>query len=150
MTEGANGCGGAVQAAREIKSALFRGHITAEVLARYFARLDAWCNSGRSYAAVFDIARTSVPTAAERRHVASEMAAREAAIARHCAGIAIVLTGALLRGAVTAVLWLHPLKHPHAIMATRADGQALCAGWLGPRDPVDRSQLRPATAAVAR
>jgi hypothetical protein len=118
------------ESAFPIVVATFRGHVTAEVLARYFARLDAWCSSGRSYAAVLDIARTSVPTAAERQHVGKEMAARDAAIARYCAGTAVVLTSALLRGAVTAVLWLHPLKHPHAIVATRADGRALCAGWI--------------------
>lgn len=110
--------------------ATFRGHITAELLALYFARVDAWCKAGRSYAAVLDIARAEMPSAAERRHIASEMAARDAAITRHCVGIALVLTSALLRGAVTAVLWLQPLKHPNVIVETRAEGRVVCAGWL--------------------
>jgi hypothetical protein len=110
--------------------ATFTGHVTADVVGAYFARVDAWCKDRRRYAAVLDISRTDVPSAAERRHVAKEMAARHAAITRCCAGTAIVLTSAMLRGAVTAVLWLQPMKHPVAIVATRASGREMCVGWL--------------------
>jgi hypothetical protein len=84
----------------------------------------------RRYAAVIDISRTDVPSAAERKRVAEGMAARDAGISRFCAGTAIVLTNTLLRGAVTAVLWMRPMKHPHAIVATRQEGKALCDDWL--------------------
>jgi hypothetical protein len=110
--------------------ATFRGHVTPDVLAAYFAKVDAWCSNRRRYAAVLDISCTDVPSAAERKRVAEGMAARDAGISRFCAGTAIVLTSALLRGAVTAVLWMHPMKHPHALVATRQEGKALCVEWL--------------------
>ena len=108
----------------------FRGRVTADLIATYLVRVDAWCKSQHQYAAVLDISRTDVPSAAERKHVAGAVAARDDANARYCVGTAVVLTSALLRGAVTAVLWLSPMKHPLTIVATRAEGRAWCAERL--------------------
>jgi hypothetical protein len=110
--------------------ATFRGQMTASLLAPYFARVDAWYRDQLSYACVFDIARCDIPSAADRKRIAATIAAYEAKVERFCVGAALVVTNPVLRGAVTAVLWVHPMRHPHALVGTRQEARNLCAGWL--------------------
>lgn len=108
----------------------FRGPIAIDALDGYFARIDRFCKERRRFALVVDTTRAAVPSAGVRKHVADAIAARKIAFGRHCVGVAIVITNALLRGATTAVLWIEPFPHPHEIVATKGEGQATCERWL--------------------
>ena len=110
--------------------ATFRGELTVSLLTTYFARVDVWYEDRLEYACVFDISRCDVPSAADRKQIAAAMAAYEIKVERFCVGAAMVATNPLIRGAVTAILWIHPMKHPHAVVATRQAARALCEGWL--------------------
>jgi hypothetical protein len=109
---------------------ILSGQIKASVLAPYFERVDAWFRSQLRYACVLDISRCQAPTAADRKGITDVMSANEAKVERYCLGAAMVATSPLLRGALTAILWVQPMRHPHAVVATRQEARALCAGWL--------------------
>lgn len=109
----------------------------ASLLATYFARVDAWYRDQLRYACVYDISRCDIPSAAERKGITDVMATYEAKVERFCRGAAMVAASPLLRGALTAILWIQPMKHPHAVVATRQEARALCAGWLANSLPLD-------------
>ena len=111
--------------------ATVRGQVTSEVISAYFARLDAWCLDGRRYASILNITRIEMPSAAERKQIVEAIADRHTALARSCIGVAIVVTNPLIRGAVTAILWMQHLPHPLELVATEVAAKAICATWLG-------------------
>lgn len=109
----------------------FRGAITAEAIARYYSRVDVWFASNKPVAVIIDVTRLDVPSASMRRLFSEATAARGPAIAKGCAGVAVVLSSTLIRGVVTALGWLHPPKHPQVEVATLGEARAACEDWLG-------------------
>lgn len=91
----------------------FRAHLVA--LSQLIERVG-------SRALVYD-ARLAQPAPASQRHMQAEWMKRyEAEIRRGTAGIAFVVPSALVRGALTAVLWLQPLPCPHMVTANFEGG----------------------------
>jgi hypothetical protein len=110
--------------------AAFRGPVDLVPLDAYFARLDGFCREGRTFTLIVDMSRGAVPSPSERKHITSAMAERDVALGRHCLGAAVVITNPLIRGAMTAVLWVHRLPYPHEIVETKEAAEAACARWL--------------------
>ena len=110
--------------------AAFRGPVDLVPFDAYFSRLDDLCKAGRRFALIVDMSRGAVPSPSQRKHITSAMADREAAFGRHCLGAAVVIKNPLIRGAMTAILWVHPLPYPHEIVETREEAQVACARWV--------------------
>jgi hypothetical protein len=108
----------------------FRGPATMERAKAYFARLDVWCRDGRRFATILDVSGGGVPTPAHRKLIVDSLAPRRAILAKQCLGLAVVITNPLIRGATTAVLWMHPPVHPVTIVATLAEARAACTKWF--------------------
>ncbi len=66
---------------------------------------------------------------ARRRH-AEWMRAHEDLIRTATLGVAFALDTPLVRGALTAILWLEPLSCPYVVVRDAATGLARCRAWL--------------------
>lgn len=79
---------------------------------------------GEPYTLVIDATFAGVPDAAARQHFA-EFSKRNAALTkRYCRAEAYVLPSAVLRGALTAIMWFSPFEYPHKIFATVDEARA--------------------------
>jgi hypothetical protein len=96
----------------------------------YLAQLDAWLVRGQRFAMVLDTRRSAPLPAVLRRRHAEWMAARKAALERWCAGGAIAITDPLIRGTLTAILWVQPLPFRHQVVKTREEGEEWCRTQL--------------------
>jgi hypothetical protein len=115
----------------------FRGPVQIAAWDTFYGRLDRLCTERRRFSTIVDISQGAVPSASERKHIAQGLASRHLAFERYCAGSAVVITKPLIRGAMTAVLWIQPVSYPYQIVATIDAARSLCAGWLC--DPLARS-----------
>jgi hypothetical protein len=71
--------------------------------------------------------RSSTPPGAkERKRMAEFLEENEALLAETVAGQVIVLSNALQRGVLTAILWVRPFPMPHYLASSREEGMA----WL--------------------
>jgi hypothetical protein len=104
----------------EITDAAFRLHLNeyAELIRR-----------GQRYGVIFDATRAARPSATQRRMMASFMTEHRADLARLCVGGAFVITSPLIRGAMTAILWISPMPFPHVVVASEAEA----LGWVRSR-----------------
>lgn len=73
--------------------------------------------------------------AMHRRRQADWMHQHEEELRHRTAGVGFVLTSGLMRGGLTAVLWLAPLPCPHGVFSTLKEAQAWAEGRC--RMPVD-------------
>lgn len=85
--------------------------MTAAIQERVFARKTA-------YTLMVDATHAGVPGADVRRHFADFSTQNRAHTKRYCKGEAYVMPNALVRGALTAVMWLSPFEHPHKVFGT--------------------------------
>ena len=72
----------------------------------------------------------SMPDAKTRRYVAEKQTAKDAAYSARSLGAVIVMNSAVVRGAVTAIGWIKPMKIRHQYVATRLEGLRVCVQWL--------------------
>jgi hypothetical protein len=83
-------------------------------------------------AMVMDASECSYVSAAARKKQAEWMRMHDQDTREFTRGVAFILPSSLLRGALTAVLWLQPLSCPHAIVKDAATALARCQSWLEP------------------
>jgi hypothetical protein len=93
----------------------FSGSVSDQAFENYLAQLTRLLASSGARALVFD-ARTGTPApASQRQRQAQWIREHQAEVRRNTAGIAFVLSSAIMRGALTAIMWLAPLPCPHHI-----------------------------------
>jgi hypothetical protein len=121
----------------------FLGVRVADVLAAYFARVDAWCEGRRQYAVILDFSRCEPPSVIVRAWMVREMNARQPFSARLCVAMTIVPATSSPRDAGSAAPWARPTGYPQRIVATRGEGREVCAAWAARhragRRPVGRA-----------
>jgi len=81
---------------------------------------------------LFDATECGYVSSYARRRQAEWMRQQESIIRRETAGVAFALTAPLVRGALTAILWLEPLSCAYAVVRDEAAALARCRGWLEP------------------
>jgi hypothetical protein len=69
-------------------------------------------------------------SAAQRRLQADWIKEHERALRIGCAGTAFVISSALHRGVMTAVLWLQQLPYPYSVFGALHDAEAWCLARL--------------------
>lgn len=97
-----------------IDDAAFEAH-----LSEYQSVLDR----GQRYAAVFDATRAAVPPPRQRHLQAKFMDRHRATLARLCVGGGFAISSSLVRGAMTAILWLAPMPFEHVVVSTRGEAE---------------------------
>lgn len=97
-----------------------------DYLRRYAEELDR--RSGR-YVAVVDLRAGGALSARQRRLLVEAMATEE--VGAQCVGIALVFQSRVMRGMLSAILWMREPVYPTRVFANVADavdwGRALCA-----------------------
>lgn len=81
------------------------------------------------YVQIADASNAKVMSSLQRRMIAQFSEETDAAAARLCKGTAVVIRNSMVRGAMTAVLWLVKLKYPLAVVATFEEALDQARGW---------------------
>lgn len=87
---------------------------------------------------VVDASAVRSAPATQRRIVAEHERSVRRYAERWCAGLAVVIPNALVRGFFTAVTWLAPLSFPHRLFETRPAAMAWARRQLDAADRRDR------------
>jgi len=106
------------------------GHVDAEEYDSYHVVLRNRMLAARAervkLGIIVDGRHSTPPGAKERKRMAEFLAENEALLAETVAGQVIVLSNAIQRGVLTAILWVRPFPMPHFVASTREEG----AAWL--------------------
>jgi len=89
----------------------------------YLATLDAHIARRVRCAFVMDATRAGRTSAVQRRRQADWMKENEHVLRTYSAGYAFVISSPLIRGALTAILWLQPMPAPHVVVGTFGEGE---------------------------
>lgn len=80
---------------------------------------------------ILDTTHAPIPASAKCRQMqASWLRTHHEELRLGCVGTAFVFQSTLVRGAVTAVLWLQSLPYDYTLVATRAEAETWCAKQL--------------------
>lgn len=79
------------------------------------------------YVILFDARRSGIPTARQRQKIAQFTKDREHDLKRYCKKGVFVIPNPLVRGALTAILWLQPLPFPHDVVASIEEAEKVLA-----------------------
>jgi hypothetical protein len=77
----------------------------------------------RPHGMVIDAARMTSMSAKQRRMQADWMEKHDASVRRNSVGNAMVITSPLIRGALTAILWIRPMPGEHVVVSTFAEAE---------------------------
>lgn len=114
----------------------FTGKVSDHEFREYLSGLSALLSRPGSRAFVFD-ARLALPSPASQRRMQAEwMKLNDAETRRNTLGLAFVVSSALVRGALTAILWVQPLPCPHLVTSNFEDGFRWANQKLGSARPV--------------
>ncbi len=103
-----------------------RGEATDQQFDAYLAHMSGWLTRGDRYGILFDARGAGRPPPKQRQRQADWMKQNDARLRQCNLGIAFVIDNAIVRGALTAILWLSPMASPHKVVATMDQGE----GWL--------------------
>ncbi|HJL18674.1 MAG TPA: hypothetical protein RMH99_23635 [Sandaracinaceae bacterium LLY-WYZ-13_1] len=104
----------------------YDGIVSDEEFARHLEAYGALVERGARYGVLFDATTAGRPPATQRRMMAEFMRRRRDELARRCVGGAFVITSPLIRGAMTAILWVAPMPFQHVIVSSAAEAE----GWV--------------------
>lgn len=107
------------------------GVIDDSTFQRYLDDLVTVLSMRQPYVLLADATRAGAPNAKQRRMQADMIRDHEAGFARYCLGAAFVIESALIRGALTAILWAQKLPYDHTVVGTRDDALT----WLKAKLP---------------
>lgn len=96
----------------------FEGEVSEAEMRAHLAELTRAIRERPLNAIVYDARRSGTPSAVQRRLQAEWMKEHEALIRSRNAGVAFVIESALIRGALTAILWMQPMATEHTVVAT--------------------------------
>jgi hypothetical protein len=102
----------------------YKGTVDAEAFEAHLEELAGHLARGERYGVVFDARRAEHLPALQRKMQADWVAAHRAALTERCVGVAFVFDSSVVRGLLTAILWVQPLPHPHCVVPTLAEAEA--------------------------
>jgi hypothetical protein len=111
------------------------GTITGDEIDAYHARLEVLMkrarDAGTKLGFVVDGRSSEPPGARDRRKMVEFLEKNSGLLASAVFGEVIVLSNAIQRGVLTAILWVRPFPIPHYVCATPAEGLAWLEARLG-------------------
>ena len=100
------------------------GDISPQQLDAHFIEYRGLLDRNKPYGLVYDASKIGKVDAVFRKRYAEFMKKNEADFQRLCMGVGFVITSAIVRGALTAVLWVTgSLPFPHKIFSTREEAE---------------------------
>lgn len=109
---------------------VFEGIADDREFAGYLAWMDQQLTRRVRCAFVLDATRAGRSPATQRRKQAEWMKANEPTLKKYSAGYAFVIDSALVRGALTAILWLQPMPAAHIVVATIQEAELWASNQL--------------------
>jgi hypothetical protein len=98
--------------------------LTDEALASLLQGLEACLARGSPYVLIFDLSHSGVPNAVQRAALATHIRKNKSRSQRWVQGIAVIAPSPLVRGMLTAILWLETLAVPHEVFATSIEARS--------------------------
>ena len=95
----------------------------------YLEDSDRVVRDGKPYALVYDATRGHGLSVLQRRRQSQWIRDNDASLRRLCLGGSFAITSTLVRGALTAVLWVAPFPFPHIVVGSVAEAE----DWLRDR-----------------
>ncbi len=108
----------------------FEGVATNEEFERYLESMTKLLLRRQINVTVLDASRAGMSPPIQRKRQAEWMKEHDAELRRYSKGTAFVITSTLIRGALTAILWLQPMAVPHVVVATVEEAEAWARGKL--------------------
>lgn len=93
-----------------------RGQLRGEVFERYLRSYEVLLSRKEQYVIVFDASQGKALEVAELKAHAAWIRVNQERLGRYNVGIAFVISSALVRGALAAILWLQPMPSPHTVV----------------------------------
>lgn len=111
--------------------ASFVGQPSDEAFAAYLTKLERNLHEtiarGLKTSVLVDTTLGPLPSSTKQRKMQADWLAHNESILRAgCAGTAFVVQSPVVRGVMTAVMWMHDLPHPHATFATYDRAERWC------------------------
>ena len=103
----------------------FDGTVDEEQFEAYVRAHADLLDLGEPYVAIFDAREGGVPSAMQRQLMASCTRTRQEDIAKLCVRCVFVISNPVIRGALTAILWLQPMPCPHDVVSSMEDAERI-------------------------
>jgi len=108
----------------------FVGELEDAAFTRYLEAMDGLLARPGQRALIYDASQTGGIPASLRKRKTDWLAHNRLRIAQCTLGLAFVLPNALVRGALTAILWVVPMPAPHVVVASVEQAREACDRWL--------------------
>lgn len=89
----------------------------------YLARLDQLMVRG-TYGTILDASAAGRTPPMQRQKQATWLKERAATLKQNQVGTAFIITNPIIRGVLTAIMWIQPMPNPHAVVGSRAEALA--------------------------
>lgn len=106
------------------------GTIDDDAFRRYLDECTLLLNRGLPYAIVMDASRAGSAGSPQRRMQADFMREHHDRMRTFCMGCAFVIDSMVVRGMMTAVLWLQPMPCPHVVVSRVVEAESWCRSRL--------------------
>lgn len=103
--------------------------LTDEALKSILQSLEDCLARGSPYVLIFDLSNSGVPNAVQRATLAAHIRKNKPRSRLWVRGVAVVASSPLVRGMLTAILWLEPLGVTHEVFATIIEARS----WARPQ-----------------
>jgi len=102
----------------------FEGHVADHVFDRYLETMSRVLQRRMKNAIVFDARLARSPTAMQRSKQVAWLKANRETIQTYSCGSAFVVASTVIRGVLTAILWVAPIPGAHVVVATLPEAEA--------------------------
>lgn len=117
----------------------FDGVTTDDQFRNYLDHVLCITKRGERHAMVYDATHAGWIPPSQRKLQADWMREHDKLNRDTTAGLSFVLPSPLLRGVLTAILWLQPMPCPHSIVSTLDEGLSWCRARLRDRPAPSRT-----------
>jgi hypothetical protein len=101
----------------------FHGSLSEPEFDDYLERMSRLLDRHRKNVTVFDARKAKSPTATQRAKQAAWLKTNRVVLEQYSCGSVFVIDSALVRGGLTAILWIAPMPVAHAVVATLEEGE---------------------------
>lgn len=77
------------------------------------------------YVILFDATESGMPNARQRQRMAEYSRDHEEELRRYCKRGVFVIPNSVIRGALTAILWVQPLPFPHSVVSSVSEAEQI-------------------------
>ncbi len=121
----------------------FEGSVPNDQFEQYLRGMDRMLSRRQPNVTILDATRSDRSPAVQRKMQADWIKTNREALEQYSCGTAFVISSPLVRGVLTAILWMQPLPQGYTVVATLAEAEDWAVGRLrqrGVEAPVRRTR----------